>query len=572
MMRAYFIAYLIVYLLGISSASAQSIRLDNLREQFGKGKPYKFNGALSANTIYYAGNGGYGRDPFSYFVNGSMVLNLYGLVNLPFTFTLSNLAEGYTLPIPRNRFSLHPTYKSITGHIGDISTTYSPYTINGYLFSGAGVDVQGNKPLKVSTIYGRLQKAVPYDSTSTITQAAYERWGYGAKIMYEQNLFKVGMIMFHARDEVNSLEEKPDSLQIYPMENTVLSLLAGARFLQRMNLTMEYATSALTDDVRAPENSSSTLLGKITTTRESTGYYGALKASLQYTLQSTLLGVGYERVDPGYRTLGAYFLNNDMENITMNAVQPLFQGKLQLAFNAGFQRDNLNQAKSGRSSRFISSANVSYSPSQKITVTGSYSNFQTFMRILPQFRTINRLDNFQNMDTLNYTQVSQNANVSVNYILSQSEDNVKTLNGDISFQETADQQGNVISNGNLSRFYNGSLLYSTSRMKEGNNFSAGFNITYNTIGRDDFVTIGPLVNLSRGWFQKKLVSGINLSYNTSSGTGTINNQVMNIRLNTVYKVQKRHAFTLNVLHQWRASPGRSTNDVTLTCGYNFILG
>jgi hypothetical protein len=67
-----------------SFSYGQSIRLDNLRDQFGKGKPFKFNGALSANGIYYNGNGGYGRDPFSYFVNGSMNLNLYGLVNLPF--------------------------------------------------------------------------------------------------------------------------------------------------------------------------------------------------------------------------------------------------------------------------------------------------------------------------------------------------------------------------------------------------------------------------------------------------------------------------------------------------------
>ncbi len=95
------------------------------------------------------------------------------------------------------------------------------------------------------------------------------------------------------------------------------------------------------------------------------------------------MGVGYERVDPGYQTLGAYYINNDLENITVNAAQPLFKGKVQLAMNAGFQRDNLDGNKSGSSTRAIGSVNATYAPTEKAVATINYSNFQTYMRIRP---------------------------------------------------------------------------------------------------------------------------------------------------------------------------------------------
>lgn len=565
---------LVLVMLTVASWSyGQSIRLDNLRDQFGKGKPFKLNGALSANGIYYNGNGGYGRDPFSYFVNGSMNLNLYGLVNLPFLFTLTSFGSNYSYPVPPNRFSIHPSYKSVTAHIGNIAATYSPYTLNGYLFTGAGVDVEPkDSGLKVSGIYGRLQKAVEYDTTNHITPATYERMGWGSKVEYQKNNYRLGMIAFHAWDDVNSIQNKPDSLQIYPMANTVLSVNAGTRLWQHMDIAIEYATSAVTEDVRAARAEGNNLFGRMLDNKESTGYFHAIKSSLQYTFTSTILGVGYERIDPGYRTLGAYYLNNDLENITVNAAQPLFKSKVQLTMNMGFQRDNLDHAKSGSSTRFIGALNVSYTPSDKVTSAFTYSNFQTFMRIRPQFVNINRLDNFQNLDTLDYTQVSQNATASASYMFSQTDDEMKGISVDLSFQETADEQGGVVRNGNLSQFYNASVLYTLSRMAVGRNFSAGFNVSYNTIGRDDFITMGPIASISASILQKKITTGANLSYNASRTTTEWDNHVFNVRCHAIYKIQRKHTFNLNVLNQWRSTSEADTNDVTVTVGYNFIFG
>jgi hypothetical protein len=554
-------------------ATAQAIRLDNLKEQFGKGKPFKIGGGLSANGIYYNGNGGYGRNPFSYFINGNVSLNLCGLVNLPFSFTLSDMGGDYQYPVPPNRFSVHPSYKWVTAHVGNIAMTFSPYTLNGYLFTGAGVDLEPEGPIKGSVIYGRLQKAIEYDTANHTVPAAYERYGFGTKVQFQNEKYRAGLIIFRAWDDPQSIRNQPDSLGIYPKENTVVSFNVGAKIMEQMDLTVEYATSALTQDVRAEASEGSGILGPVIDSKASTGFYNALKSQLQYTLENTILGIGYERIDPGYETLGAYFINNDLENITVNAAQPLFKGKVQVAVNVGYQRDNLDGNKSGSTSRAIASANVSYTPSEKISTTFNYSNFQTFMRIRPQFRVINQLDNFQNMDTLDYTQVSQNVNASMIYTLQQTKELARTVTFDLSFQETADKQGGVVRMGNGSQFYNASVMYSTLQIPRGYNFSGAFNITYNTIGRNDFITLGPTLGFNTKLFKQKMSAGTSVSYNASKNENSWEGSVLNIRANALYKVLKSHTLNLMILNQLRRSPERpTTNDTTITIGYNFIFG
>lgn len=550
--------------------TAQSVRLDKLKEQFGQGKPIRVGGGLAANAIGYTGNGGYGRNPFSYFVNGNVTFHIYGLVSLPFSFTLSNLSGNYTYPIPPNRLSVHPSYKWITGHAGTFAMTFSPYTLNGYLFTGGGADLEPQGPVKASVVYGRLQKAVAYDSANSTVPAAYERWGYAAKVQFENEKYRAGVIVFRAWDEVGSLQHKPDSLGIYPMENTVVSVNGGIRVLKQMDLTVEYAVSALTRDVRAEDAGGSGILRHAVDSKASTGFYNALKTQLQYTVETTVVGVAYERIDPGYQTLGAYYSNNDLENITVNAAQPLFNGKVQVAMNAGYQRDNLDRSKSGSSSRAIASVNLSCTPNDKLTTALSYSNFQSYMRMRPQFQTINQLDNFQHLDTLDYTQVSQNANASVSYTITQTDERMRSVGVDLSFQETADKQGGVIRNGNGSRFYNTSISYH-SQPRKGFNVTGAFNITYNTIGRADFVTLGPTAGINSKVVKKKVSIGTSVSYNASRESGTWSTQVISTRANAVYNLKKRHNFTLMILNQSRKTPTRSFQDLTVTMGYNFTF-
>ncbi len=191
--------------------------------------------------------------------------------------------------------------------------------------------------------------------------------GVGFKTSYGNAKNFAEVTLFHAQDEINSISYVPDVQGILPQENLVMSIGGGKTFFNSLVLKAEIATSALSRDIRAGVGESASPLAQASflfTPRTSTSYYKAIKSSLTYQGPGYSIGVGYERIDPQYRTLGAYFFNNDLENITVNGATALFEGKVNVAFNAGTQHDNLDNSKIGTMRRLVGSANLAYAPSQ----------------------------------------------------------------------------------------------------------------------------------------------------------------------------------------------------------------
>ncbi|UZO82122.1 hypothetical protein NBT05_06525 [Aquimarina sp. ERC-38] len=106
--------------------------------QVGKAKLFSLTGGVAANAVYY--NGSSPRDPFTYYLTGNVNLNISGVYNIPFSFSYSNQELGYSNPFTFNRLSIHPSYKWITTHIGDVNMTFSPYTLSGHQFTGFGFE------------------------------------------------------------------------------------------------------------------------------------------------------------------------------------------------------------------------------------------------------------------------------------------------------------------------------------------------------------------------------------------------------------------------------------------------
>jgi hypothetical protein len=546
----------------------------NLKDKIKDKKPFKINGGINASAIFYQGNAGSGRDPFSYFLNGNLNLSLYG-VSVPLSFSYTNAGFSYKYSFPRtpNRLSIHPKYKWITGHIGDVAMSFSPYTLNGVLFTGAGVDLQPKKKWKYSLMYGRLQKAVEYRPGNGNTLATYKRKGYGAKIQFDDGPLKAAFSLFRAQDEKNSLVVKPDSLQIYPQENTAISIEASIPLIKNLVWKTEYGVSVLTRDSRAPDFTDSTrvtglikwLGGKV-----STNLYKAIKTDLNYTIGSSMLGIGFERVDPGYQTLGAYFFANDLQNITANFAQALFKGKVNLSGNIGLQEDDVDKKKSGSSKRTVMAFNVNFNPSARLTTTATYSNFQTFTNIKPQFQYINQLTPYDNLDTLNFRQLSQNANINVNYIVSTDKEKPQNINLNFSFQDSYDMQGEVITNSNASQFYNFAGSYNRTNVPKAMSLNGAFNITYNTIGLNEMLTLGPTIAINKQLFDKKVRTGTSVSYNTTIAKGVKMNEVISFRMNAAYVYKKKHNTNISLVGMNRKAAGRGKSyDYTATISYSY---
>lgn len=541
-------------------------------EKIGKSKLFKFSGGINANAVFYNGNSS--REPFTYFLSGNLNISVSGVYNIPLSFSYSNQGFEYANPFSFNRLSLHPSYKWVATHIGDVSMNFSPYTLSGHQFTGFGFDLTPKGPFKISAMYGRLLKATEYDPENPNALVAYKRNGFGIKTSYEFEKFDVELIFFKAKDDSNSLKNPiPSELQLTAKDNAVVSVKTNFSIIEKAQISIEYALSGVTEDITAiGDNNKKGILSFLLNENNTTNYYKAFKTSLTYSAGNGTIGAGYERIDPNYKTFGAYFFNNDLENITVNANQTIFNNKLNIGVNAGFQKDNLDNAKSSQMNRMVGSVNANYNASEKLAINASYSNFQSFTNIRDQFEYINQVTEYDNIDTLNYRQISQNANLGVNYEIQKNKIKQQSVNLNLLYQDSKNFQEEKELEEQSNDFYNASASYSLGFLEKDLRFSLGSNVSYNTAAENKNITWGPTFTASKNYLNKKLRTRFSTSYNQTSINGNQQNSNLNFRLGANYQYLKSHRFGLNAMSLHRfSSDKKSNNDFTVTFNYNYTF-
>jgi len=530
-------------------------------------------GGVSLNSVLTE-NWGYGAsnsNPFSWIATGNVNIFLLG-TSMPFSFCYSNGTVQYTNPSFKfNRFALLPKYKQWTLHVGDLSTTFSPYTLNGCQYTGAGVEYKQGK-WQAQALYGRFLKAVKEDSLIT---PSYKRVGWGVKILYNDKGRKIGLSVFHAKDNPASISSPilEKNAGITPMENTAFAIEGSYPLLQNLLVNFEYSTSILTSNLQLSGDSTvsgaSLIKRLVGTANSTTSIYHAIKAGFSYALQSSAIGIVYERVDPGYKTLGAYFFTNDFENITANFTQNLWKGIVIINLNAGLQKDDLNNAKQSRMQRMLFSGNLTVKPSQKINVGLSYSDQQSYTFIRTGFEQINQVTPYQNLDTLNYTQLSQNAGMNCNYTLKQDKEQVQMLTFTCNYMESANKKGGIVRLGDVTRFFNGNTGHSITWQKYRLSLASGVNFSYNYAATISSLTWGPSFNMTKGLFKNVVRANCGVSYNTSSCQKK-RIEVLNVRTGVTAVIAKKHNLNANVV--WQQKGGNAVASsiyLTATAGYAY---
>lgn len=582
MMKIYTKNIALVLLVSVSAFyKAQEVDLENLgkktKEELKK-NPFKISGGISANSVFYSSNVYSGREPFTYFLNGNLNLGLYKW-SMPISYSLTNQGSqlGYQVPFKFNRISIAPKYKWIKAYIGDANMTFSPYTFNGLLFTGAGLEFTPKIPLKVALMTGRLNKAVEDDGSSN-TIPAYKRMGYGAHLKWEKEKYKLGLIGFYAKDDVASLKNAPDIKGVLPQENLVLSMTGSFKIDKNLEAFGEYANTSVINDLRATANGSvkKGIASKFLSANSSMENYSAFNAGVNLKLKKGMIGVRYEKIDPGYKTLGAYYFNNDLENITLNSSFTMLKDRLSLSANIGRQRDNLDNKKAKQTSRWVGAVNANFKASDKLMLTASYSNFTMFTsNQLNQFNTINEnpLIIQQPKDSIDYKQISQNTNINVNYILSSTKEKVQNVNFNYSLNDMVNRENGIVRRGGLSRFHNANLNYNLGFPEKKMNIAASFNFTHTYAASQVSQIWGPGVNITKSFLkEEKLKTNFGVSYNHSASR-TANINVMNFRLGANYIPWKKHNFNMNFIQMFRntdqAIENPNLNEMTCTMGYNY---
>lgn len=547
------------------TAVGYSQKLDEL----GKTKLVNVSGGLSASSILYSGNAN--REPFTYFLNGNVNINIAELYNMPFTFSYSTQKFGYTKPVGMKTFSIHPSYKWISTHIGDVSMSFSPYTLSGHLFTGFGVDLTPQGKLKVSAMYGRLLKSNEYDTAKPEIIPTYKRYGYGFKTSYAFEKINLGFIFFKAKDEVSSLNNPiPFELGLTPKENAVVSFDTDFKLFQKLQVQTEYANSSITEDISSGSKTKSKGIASLfLNPNETTTSQNALKTKLTYPAGKGSVGMGYERIDPYYRTLGGYYFNNDLENITVNASQSIFKDALNLALSLGMQKDNLERQKVSQSKRLVSSITADYKASPKLNLNFNYSNFQSFTNSRNQFDYINQVPGTVFLDTLNFRQVNQNMGLSANYILKNDKSLKKSVSANFSMQKSLNQQQGQIIPGGETTFYSSTLSYVMGYPEKDLNFTGTLNSTLSKIQTGNNFIIGPTVGINKLFLDKKINTSFSTSYNTGYNDGKKQNDIVNLNLSGSYVYLKRHNLNLALISLFAKTPTANNNDFTATVTYSY---
>ncbi|GAA0892627.1 hypothetical protein GCM10009122_23060 [Fulvivirga kasyanovii] len=499
---------------------AQTQNLDNLKEQ----EPVKVSGSVNASGVFYNASGIENRrDPFNWFTTGNLNLDIYGW-SIPFNFSFSNQNRSFSQPF--NRYGITPQYKWVKAYLGYNSMNFSKYTLAGHVFLGAGVELTPGK-WQFSAMYGELNKAVPEDTLAvTSNLPAFKRMGYGMKAGYHDQAHSLEVIIFKAEDEVGSIPYVPVQNEVLPKENLVISFLGRKQLFKRVSLNMEYATSALTHDIRSEEVDAGNTLAQtpLFTARASSQFNNAFNTSIAYNGNTYVLQLNYERIDPGFNTLGAYFFNDDLENLTVSGSVRALKNKLTLGANVGTQKNNLEETEVSSTERVIASFNANYIPDQHWNINATYSNFTTFTNVRPRFDPF-----FQNdLDTLNFYQVNKNGSMSLGYSFG-SRENKQSVLFTGSYQESSDEN-DEINETNTSYFYNGNLAYRYMVSASGLSISSGVSMYRSELSMAESTTIGPNISVTKSMWKKALRSTLATSYNMQEYSDNPSSKVLTVRL------------------------------------------
>lgn len=543
---------------------AQDVDLENFY------KPnFKVTGNVNANMMYYNSSMPNQREPFTYLLSGNLNISAFNF-SVPLFYSITNQGNnlGYTAPFDFNRLSIMPKYKWVKAYIGNVSMTFSPYTLSGFPFKGVGLELTPRSPFKITLMGGQLLKAVSEDEALGGIPV-YQRFGYGAKIGFDQPKYKLGWIGFYAKDDVNSLNVSGAAKGVTPKENFVNSLIFNTSLMKNLNLNVEYALSVLTDNVEGNSISGRTFRDQLFSSKESTTFMNALNVNFDYNIQKSIIGLTYERIDPNYNTLGALYFNNDLENIALRFSRPFYQDKIMVSTSLGYQRDDLAKAKKQDTKRVVGSINMNYRVTDQLNVTGSYSNFSTYTnKKLDQFELINN-PNVVMSDTLDYRQLSQNANINMSYAFGAKKN--QNLNFNYSIAGQANEQGGVIRRGQASNVQNYNLAHSINFIGVKVALNSSLNYTLNEVGITSNSSAGASVGASKKLFKDKLNTNLGVLYNNSQGDMN-SSSVFGVKFNNSYVLLEKHNFNMSIISMFRSSTNaKKFNDLTAILNYSYSI-
>jgi hypothetical protein len=539
---------------------ATSQDLENITKQ----KPVDLSGSLSLRlNTFSTSSPNSTRDPFFWTLSGNPTLSLYG-VTLPFSFVISDKQKDFRQPF--NQFGVSPYYKKIRFHAGYRSVYFSDYTLSDHLFLGGGIEAEPSI-FRLGFVYGRFMKAVEA-VTDTIageyTAPSFARKGFAAKFGLGTYTNYVDFIVLKIRDDSTSVKSELEDTGIAAAENLVLGVKSQQQIAKIFSFDIDVAMSAYTSDLRSEKLTDEkykipSFIKGIFTPRMSSSFLFAGKASFGVRLKKLALKLNYRRVEPDYQSMGAYYINTDIENLTIAPSWSMFKSTLRVNGSIGFQRNNLFKDKVNNSVRRANSASVSYVPNAKWGFNVNYSNYN-----MSQTRNYALV-----RDTLILEQFSNNINGNLffNFGPKNRKQNLSFANA---YMNLSDNNNDSLSNKTTS--LNPSISYRFTNSESKFSFHINWNASiFNTYINETF-RWGLSSGVNKTLAKDKLKLGGNLSYFTTRLNSQNYSNTWSIGSTIGYQPHKNHSLNLSlnlVNRSFAATEQQGSSDFIGNFGYTY---
>ena len=391
--------------------------------------------------------------------------------------------------------------------------------------------------------------------------------GYGLLVGYEKNGNGIEGSIFTARDQQNSIAAPIVNSDVTPESNLVMGLKGKKKLGKKIDVEAEYAQSAITRDIRGPiaanEGGVSSLayFGPLFQQRSGSASHAAYQGKINYKAKAFNLGLKYKHVDTDYRTLGAYFFNNDVEDATLNGSTSLFKSKVSLSASVGGQRNDLAHIKATRNSRLIYSANIGYTPNQAWNFSLNGSNFSSFLKVDQNILT----------DSLNFYQVTRNAAFNVMHTFGADEAK-QGLSANVSYQNAVGRKEYSIVPESNTDFYNIAFAHTLKKKTIGIDINSMVSYTHTIIPGTTTSFVGPSVGVSKSLLKKKAKLTLRTSFQTVFNNASLSSTVWTNRLGGNYKLGEHHGITASIDFLKKSSFAATStklNEMRGTVGYSF---
>ncbi len=480
-----------------------------LHAQSEKKQALSFHGTASLSVGTFQQQNYNGRQPgFFWSLSGNPVFGVYGHP-MPVSMMVSNQQRSINGPF--SQIGMSPTYKWAKFHVGVRSLSLSPFSVAGHTFLGGAVELNPGA-FRFAVLGGRFQKAREADTSSVFhLRPAYKRLGYGIKVGVGKTRNYFDFIYFKAKDDSTSIQPIARRTgNLTPDENAVLGISSRISFSKRIYLQIDGGASLYTRDTRSElltNESDDEKLKKIASQlswimpfHTSTALSFAGEAGLRYQSKQFQLGLSYRRVEPEYNSMGAWFFQTDVQQVTITPAFSFNKGRSRIQFNTGWQSDNLLKLKPATSQRIIGGMNLSLNPTTRFGIELQANNFQ--------FTQENR---YLESDSLRLQQSTLFLNVSPHWLFRDGT-TTRTITGSLAYQKSDDY--NPYTRQNLrSGFVFGQVTYTWQQQKNGLNLGVSLNGRANKSGTAvDDKSIGLTANAGKPFFKNKLNLQANLNY------------------------------------------------------------